>query len=573
MPMALVADDICGQAGDSEACALNAVQLRALKAQAPAGENKTSLLELVKTHPVLQLELFRPVARKELSQEFSNVDMYSVEGVIHILHTRVVWEHEGNWDGAQEPRLDARPNGIDFIAGISARVRNPDSVIAEVGSVHNFVDFAANAAFVNGMATGPRYNWDFGDIVGVAGFHDKSYPSLNPFYQFSLSGYCPNLDFDQKASQTKHSGYCMKYSDRYGLPQGETLKGGLCPNGTQPGAVPTGGPGCVYTYTPPVKDNITSLDELVGITAEDCGGRPCRDWQDFRIRCTNHKYKVMFDYRDRRLRRHSRLSGGHSRRHSLFQRASSPMLMKTTLCVEYDIHKACAKDCNSPACLRIPPHRREVGLPFWKGRCDPMKNARRAEILAQAMGVASATKTHSLVRTEERTTCLVKDASAMCHPDTSTGGMYCSRAWAGVCQPCYIPGTVKPYAAASTPTCPWDILRASGDYAHSAYHPKCASNSPKDLCCLYSNTCDAVAMEDALDITKNATEDGYAYVASLQNTELMQAYLGRATYESSGAVVPPGEDFATAAYWNWGRGPTVGACLEKMVELFSKHTV
>jgi hypothetical protein len=571
---ALVVDDACAGAGVDEQgeCAVNAMQLRVAKAQVPASRvSRASMMASSAKHPVLQLELFRPMAHKDLHHELSNVDMYSIEGVLHHLHTRVVWEHEGNWDGMQDPRLDGRAVNVDIIAGMQARVRNPDSVIAEVGSVNNFVDFAANAAFVDGMATGPRYNWDYGDIVGVAGLRHRAYPTRNPYYQFSLSGFCPNLLFKEKrARPSKQSGSCMKYSDHYNLPQGETLKGGLCPNGRLPGAMPTGGPGCAYTYTPPTKDNITSLDDLVGITQQSCGGRRCKNWQDWRLHCTNRKYKVMFNYKEKRHFSHRHAHG--RRRHSLVETDTSPTFIKTSVCVEYDIHKACAKDCNSRACRRVPEHRREVGLPFWRGRCDPVKNARRAEMLAEALGIVNATASHKLVRAQDTTTCLVADSTAMCHPNPNTGGMYCSRAWAGVCQPCYIPGTVEPYPEnKTTPACPWSILRSSADYADPVLHPKCASDLPRDLCCLYTNTCDSDVIEDVMNISTNASEDSFAYVSSLQNTKLMKALLGRAAYESFGISLVDDDALNTAAYWEWGQAPILGASLENIMASVKVH--
>merc|ERR1719203_1667134 len=114
----------------------------------------------------------------------------------------------------------------------------------------------------------------------------------------------------------------------------------------------------------------------------------------------------------------------------------------------------------------------------------------------------------------------------MCHPDPRSGGTYCSRAWAGVCQPCYIPNTLQPYPEnTSAPMCPWDLLRASPDYADPALHPRCATELPRDLCCLYSGTCDEGLVAEATDVGRNATEDGFAYAASLRSTQSIMPYL------------------------------------------------
>jgi len=559
---ALVVDDDCVGSADGE-CALNALQLRGKQYEPPLA------------HPVVDLELFQAVNHESVSSELSNVDAYSAVGLLHLLHTRVVWEHEGDWTGSADPRMEKRAHDLDVIVNVNARVRNPNSVIHEVGSVDNFVDFGTLAAFVEGMATGPGYNWDYGDVVGVARLHDNAYSSFHPYYQFSFSGWCPNLEFAHKndsKSLVEEAVQCMAYSDRYDLPRGEELRGGLCANGTQPGVIPTGKPGCAYTYTPATEENMIKLDDLVGITTQDCGdGRLCEDWQDWRMHCTDKRYKVKFDYRDG----HSTHTMSGRRRHSSRRRSllemdaeSSPGMIQTHVCVEYDIHKACAKNCHSHACQSIPAHLREVGLPFWKGRCDPMRNAHRAEVLAQALGISNATITHSLVSSVKTETCISPEADSMCRPDPSTGGMYCSRAWAGVCQPCYIPNTEEPYPQnASTPTCPWDILRTSLDYVDPKFHPKCVTNLPRDLCCLYSNTCDDAPIAEAMDIGRNTTEDGFAYASSLQSTEAMKAFLWRAAIERYNFSVFDVEGSSEFAYWEWSLRPIPGATLSRAMAM------
>jgi len=206
-------------------------------------------------------------------------------------------------------------------------------------------------------------------------------------------------------------------------------------------------------------------------------------------------------------------------------------------------------------------------LPFWKGRCDPVRNAQRAEKLALALGITDATKEHKLQRTPHYETCLSSNPEALCHPKPEEGGMYCSRDIGGVCQPCYIPGTVEPYAMnKSTPTCPWGILRTGQDYTNPAMHPKCDSNLPRDFCCLYTNTCDT-----ALLATKEATDDGFAYVSSLQNTEWMEAFLQKAVKQSLDIDTSAFTGFTEFAYWKWVGRPIPGATLEKVVEAVQQH--
>jgi len=290
------------------------------------------------------------------------------------------------------------------------------------------------------------------------------------------------------------------------------------------------------------------------------------------MHCTDRRYKVKFDYREG----HHRTSSSGRRRHGSRRRSLLEMdtqvesvgMMKTHVCVEYDIHKACAKNCHSHECQKIPSHLREVGLPFWQGRCDPMKNAHRAELLAQALGISNATTTHNLVRAAEPETCISADKDSMCRPNPSTGGMYCSRSWAGVCQPCYIPNTVEPYPEnASTSTCPWDVLRTGSDYTDSEFHPKCSTNLPRDLCCLYSGTCDDAPIAEAMDIGKSTNEDGFAYALSLQSTEAMKAFLWRAAMEKFNISIFDVKGSSEFAYWEWALRPIPGATLDRAMSI------
>jgi len=439
------------------------------------------------------------------------------------------------------------------VASTILHVRNPDSVVTEVG---NFVDFAVSAHFISGEATGPAYNWNFGDIVGAIQGEDERYPVTEPYYRYSLSGYCPNLKWKQKKKgaidaikdfkkrelsgakpesgrrRRRQPGLCMTYSNQFNLPFGEVLAGGLCPNGTEPGAKPTGGPGCVYTYDPPKGHAVVNLDELVGITKEDCGGRLCRNWKDFRRHCSNKHYHRKFNYKSRR-------------RYST--------LLRSKLCIEYDIHKDCAKDCNSAACHKVPPNKRELGLPFWRGRCSAHMNAQRSERLAQAFGVTKAGKAHQLLQEISEDTCLSNEK--MCHPDPNSGGMYCSRAWAGICQPCYIPNTGQPYTEAkTTPICPWSVLMTKDYSKKPAMQPNCTSKLPRDLCCLYSDTCDTSLTSDPLPVT----EDGFAFAASRQDTAKMADFLQRAAHQAYAANVTNLVKLRGFAYWQWGLSPIVG---------------
>jgi len=560
---ALAEDDACG-AGVDGGCALNALQLRAgrmqtseeVVADSPVTTGTTGIgLAQTSGHPVVRLELYRAMNKKDLEYDFANVDMASVGGVMDYLHTDIVGEHADDYDGyGHSTRFKSRLNDIDTIVSVPALVRNPDSVIDTVGAVDSFVDFAKSAHFIDGEATGPAYNWNFGDIVGAQRGGDSRFPTREPYYRFSLSGFCPNLKFDEKEKgaqraikarkdaetgsthrRRRHRGVCMTYADRGNLPYGEVLRGGLCPNGTLPGKVPTGGPGCIYTYTEPTQKDTVYIDDLVGITQEQCGSRKCKDYEDFRKHCSNRRYHKKFNYKSRR--RYSKL-------------------VKSKACVEYDIHKACARSCNSKACLRVPSHRREIGLPFWKGRCSSTENAKRSEALAEAFGIADATTSHKTMSGIPGETCLTRDKTAVCHPDVNKGGRYCTRSFSGVCQPCYIPNTAQEYPHKnSTPVCHWDVLTVNADYVH--LRPNCSSDLPRDLCCLYSHTCNATLMAGELPFD----EDGYAYIASMQSTRAMVRFLQGAFQDAFKLDVSPIK-LAHYAYWLWGPSPVQGSTLQ-----------
>jgi len=584
----LAEDDACGAAGPGgeAACALNALQRRANRHYVEAkAEANMSTGSQASGHPMLNMNLFRAMSHEDLEHDFANVDLATIGGIVEFLHSDVVGEHVGNYDGYQSTRhVSARANNIDVIVQLRTRIKNPETVIAAVGQVDNFVDFAAFADFIDGEATGPQYNWNFGDIVGCQMGSDVRCPLSDPYYRISLSGYCPNLKFKDKArgaqAAMKHrrtsgeepletkaeataevleeadegnsslvetgveegtgrrrrrhmsKAVCMTYAEAGSLPYGEILRGGLCPNGTEPGKVPTGQPGCIYTYDEPDESqDIVKLDDVVGITSEDCGDRKCKDYRDFRLHCSNRNYKKKFNYRSRR-------------RYNT--------VLRSRLCIEYDIHKACARSCESRACQRVPANKREIGLPFWKGRCSAHANDVRAEKLAEAFNIAGATTAHNLNRWKAGETCLSFDPSSMCHPVPANGSRYCTRAWGGVCQPCWIPGANSslPEDQQSTPQCPWSVLTERSDYANPSLHPLCASNLPRDLCCLYSSTCNSTLANETV-----LTEDGFAYVSAMQSTEVMAEFLQHLAFDRFQKNIASSARLSELAYWLWGISP------------------
>lgn len=194
-----------------------------------------------------------------------------------------------------------------------------------------------------------------------------------------------------------------------------------------------------------------------------------------------------------------------------------------------------------------------------------MRNARRAELLAEALGINDATKNHGKEQLQDSHTCIRGDPEAMCNPDPSTGGGYCSREWAGVCQPCYIPNALQPFPDNATlPACPWDIFtRKDSDYADPSLHVKCASDLPRDYCCLYLGTCNAELIANARNFTGKVTEDGFAYSASLQSTRVMMSFLWRGIKDRFDFSIFGTGGFDELSYWQWDRQPLPGVTLAK----------
>uniref|UniRef100_A0A7S2IKQ1 Uncharacterized protein n=1 Tax=Alexandrium andersonii TaxID=327968 RepID=A0A7S2IKQ1_9DINO len=191
--------------------------------------------------------------------------------------------------------------------------------------------------------------------------------------------------------------------------------------------------------------------------------------------------------------------------------------------------------------------------------------------MAMMLGITSAGKNHQLQMAPTAETCL-SSSSQLCHPNATSGGMYCTRLWGGVCQPCYVPGTVAEYVDENDeerPVCPWSIFNTSGDYKSESMQPKCASDEPKDLCCLYTGTCSTKLTSEPLPIT----EDGFAVVSAKQDTEAMVAFLKRAASEAYGAEIENTKKLAKMAYWQWGLAPIKGKSMKSVMALVKHYFV
>lgn len=526
--------------------------------------------------PVLTFDAYRAVSKGQLSAEISNNNAANIPGLLNYLHTQVIIEHglDTMKNGAPtESRVD-RMSSISHLYRARFHVKNTDLVLTSP-TVAN-VDFNAGVDFEFGEATtvavaGLTYKWDYGDFVGVRQEAEKNYAADSPLFWYSFSGFCPNLKWQDKWLDYNHTvpnKKCVTYKD-----EGGYIKGGLCPKGTMPGAMPTGTQGCVYTYEPPrLKTNdVISLDQLVGITKEDCGGgRQCRDWIDWRKNCANSTYRRKFNYHETKAA----------------QRRGRASVEATEVCVEYDIHPDCVDDCKSTACRKVPESQRELGLPFWRGRCDEAANRLRTEQVAAAFGVPMATTAHTLSFPEVQmivpscTALVSKEDTPNCIPNPNFGGPYCTRVWSNSCMQCKIPNTAEKYLAQGTPTtkldnpplCPFDILTTS-DYVGSA-KPECKSNAPRDFCCIYARSCNATISSDASFAPLD--DDGFAFVASKKDTLQMETFLTRVIADaiSPFATITDTAGFAQIAYNSWGLTPANIPRLDKIIKaLWSVVTI
>jgi len=474
---------------------------------------------------VVEVDFYRAMRSIDVGKHtLENNDIASLVGVLKYIHTEVIAEHM-----VSPPSRPARKYAIDVIAKAKFSVRNPSSLLSLSSGLGQHVDFGPYVTFDSGVATN-RNQQDFimryGGFVGVQNQRDVRYQYEDPYYWFSLNGFCPNLPWSEKGNLLSPNPRCLKDN------QGGLVAGGICVNGSESELLPTGSANCTYTY-----GNISSIsiDELAGITRENCGGRRCRDWADFRSNCGDSTYRRVFQ-------------------------VGTGNITSYEYCVEYDINPACAASCQAPACLALPEELRELGLPFWRGRCSSTLNAQRAEQLAAAFGIAGAIGRHELADPAGISTEPCAYNGGMCNPSPAAGGMYCSRAWAGVCQPCWIPGAELDYPASDQAYCPYDVL-SSVDYRRLAQlQPRCKTTCARDLCCLYlaPSTCANATMPAKWPLD----EDGFALAAAQQNTTAMAAFLTRVAVEKLGGVVTDVAGLESLAYWEWGLSPKRGRTLE-----------
>lgn len=470
----------------------------------------------VGTNPVIEVDFYRAMAQADIgAYELGNNDLASLAGVLKYVHTEAIAEHQ-----IAQPDRTARKYGIDVIAKYPFHIKNPEAVVDPTDVQVRQVDFGRYMTFDHGVATNvvqQPYVAEYGDFVGVQHQVDQRFAYEDPYYWYSISGFCPNLPFGEKGAPEWPADACMNYTG------GGPVEGGLCPDWEDGVSLPTGQKGCTYTYR---NASELSLDVLTGITQQDCGGRLCRDWADFRESCTDSSLRRYFD-------------------------ANTRQITDFPYCVEYDISPLCAADCNAEACLALPEDERELGLPFWKGRCSDAKNKKRAELIAQHFGASGE---HSMLTATAEADERCMYPGGMCRPSGEVGGMYCSRAWAGVCQECFVPGTVRSYSDQQhTPYCPYDVLTTVDYINQPTLAPRCNSTRPRDLCCLYTSSCTGNYVSGSA-ATYPLDEDGFALAAFQQNTTVMAEFLARVAHDIVGGTVENATLF-DIAYWQWDRYP------------------
>ncbi|CAL1174098.1 unnamed protein product [Cladocopium goreaui] len=347
------------------------------------------------------------------------------------------------------PDRASRPNGIDTVVKYQIRIHNNMSS----SDVDVQAEFSKFVRFEDGAVVAPEDVEIFersGDLVGALSFHppngDVRFPLEETYYWFSLSGPCPNMKNGEKSSSN-----CSKYQKGL-VPEKKSqyVAGGLCKPKLFSSDIPDGTPGCSYYI-----ENYTTknLDEIAGITQEDCGGRKCSSWSDFRLHCSNQN-----------------LSFTH---------------LGVKYCKEYD-YPGCITSCQDAACGSG-----EVGIPFWTGRCNASRNALRASLLERAFG---GSQVPSFYGSNPR----CDQYSPMCNkPAPDAGVSYCHRDDSGVCDACHIPGTVRAVSPPSQVACRVDLFLNKELPQYKDFLPQCdtecggecSTETPSSACCVYIGKC------------------------------------------------------------------------------------
>jgi len=327
-------------------------------------------------------------------------------------------------------------------------------------------EFAPYIQFADGAAVDDVSRFgSTGDEVGLQDFRpqgrlengatipaDLRFAYKGVYYSFSLGGPCPNVPDAQKGGQGAYHQDCMRYVT--GPSMNKVIAGVDCQHGhLELGYLPDGSQGCAV-----ILEDIETvmLDEVAGIYRQDCGGRACRNWADFRVNCTDPS--LMFEHEG------------------------------SVYCREFDVAEGCEDSCLSSEC----DGQNDIGIPFWLGRCNATENENRAAAIVQLVSDKYAVDMHYATnprcsRLDSCSTPIPEEGSAYCHRDAS-----------GVCDSCFVPGTVNPPRSRSPDLqqCRIDLFKGTLPQYESQL-PVCASQCGKtcsdtteaDLCCLYIGDC------------------------------------------------------------------------------------
>lgn len=398
---------------------------------------------LSKPTKYVRLEMYAAGKSTDDFSQPGNLDLYDAAGLVNFLTTQVVLET------GLAPDRASRPNGIDTVAKYQIRIHNNMSS----SDVDVQAEFSKFVRFEDGAVAAPEDAQIFersGDLVGALSFHppngDVRFPLEETYYWFSLSGPCPNMKNGEKSSSN-----CSKYQKGL-VPEKKSqyVAGGLCKQQLFSSDIPDGTPGCSYYI-----ENYTTkgLDSIVGITQEDCGGRKCSSWSDFRLHCSNQN-----------------LSFTH---------------LGVKYCKEYD-YPGCITSCQDAACGTG-----EVGIPFWTGRCNASRNGLRASLLERAFG---GSQVASFYGSNPR----CDQYSPMCNkPAPDAGVSYCHRDDSGVCDACHIPGTVRAVSPPSQVACRVDLFLNKELPQYKDFLPQCdtecggecSTDTASSACCVYIGKC------------------------------------------------------------------------------------
>eukprot|EP00933_Yihiella_yeosuensis_P021883 TRINITY_DN17264_c0_g1_i1.p1 TRINITY_DN17264_c0_g1~~TRINITY_DN17264_c0_g1_i1.p1 ORF type:complete len:648 (-),score=105.89 TRINITY_DN17264_c0_g1_i1:392-2335(-) len=538
----------------------------------------SSNLQIVDMYRALE----RPPEDKE-SFKLENNNLADIVGTLRYVHQEIIVEH-----AVAQPDREKRKYGVNGVGRYRMKVLNPNKLGEEKQPIWGF---AAYGAFDFGVSTNLDVLKEFvatGDEVGAA---KEDGPHLNytrPGYWYSVSGQCPNLPWTcvpgtgkstgQMCKETPptHPALCLEQGCRgkeegkkckevkqftdvddednlrkcclhYEGGSGSVIKGGRCEKESED---PTGKEGCVYNYNSLEPKDYINLDELAGITSMKCWDendkkKDCKDWNDWRQNCVDPdgKYKKMFK---------KNCTGDDCSSNEI----DNWIVETQDFCVEYDLHPVChatEKLCEDPQCMSLTTDQKELGLDFWKGKCDALANRKRAEKMAVGFfpKEESMRSTHIIVDQglwKENPPCSA--AGNKCTPN-GNGGPYCTRAFAGVCSTCYIPGTREEYpAAGGDPVCPFIIKKEKGFSVPA--NTKCKTNDPEDLCCLYHKRCRVKGSAEDIELSVK----GFLVVLSKQDLQEMLVFAER-LLKSEGLQISDKDGFANLVHEFWDIQPPV----------------